>query len=188
MKRYGHGHMLWLVHHKGGIFQKLNKDLAEEIDAMGAVLDWNIFPNPGDRVSPTTDCFTWGGLVIMFHVDRAHVEKDYARIREMELSGLFEIVEDSNNSATIATSSASTTAVADLTAKLSSLSAAVQSVFANTTINVGDVIDCVFGSGKVTSLTDNQAGVVLDSWTVKFEMFIDKALLKVIKSSQPTSA
>lgn len=173
--------MLWLVHHKGGIFQKLNAEMAQEIDAMGAVLDWNIFPNPGDRVSPTTNCFTWGGLVIMFHVDRAHIEADYARIRELELNGLFEITED-------AVPTTIPTTVPDITAKLGSLSTAVQTVFANTTINVNDIVDSVFGTGKVTSLTDNQAGVILDNWTVKFEIFLDKTSLKVTKpAARPTA-
>lgn len=69
---------------------------------------------------------------------------------------------------------------AAVTSKLSKLSTQVEHVFSNTSVAVGDNVLSVFGKGKVTSLTVDQVGVVLEDWTIKFEILLDKASIKVL--------
>jgi hypothetical protein len=62
----------------------------QELRAMPSFLYVEIFhTTPGKAVKKTIDCFTWAGLVKLFHVDAAQLAKDYDRIREMEETGLF---------------------------------------------------------------------------------------------------
>ena len=45
----------------------------------------------GDELRQTVDCFTRPGAIQLLHDDKAVVERDYARIRELELDGMFEL-------------------------------------------------------------------------------------------------
>jgi len=47
---------------------------------------------PGAPLPPTVDCFTRPGSVQMVHESEAKLKEDYAHIRKLEISGLFEIV------------------------------------------------------------------------------------------------
>ena len=43
----------------------------------------------GDEIRLTVDLFTVPGTVYLAHADRATLERDYERIRELERDGLF---------------------------------------------------------------------------------------------------
>jgi hypothetical protein len=49
-----------------------------------------LFLKPGQRMSPTINCFTFGGVVVMVHPDADQVLRDYERVHELEVD-LFEV-------------------------------------------------------------------------------------------------
>ena len=42
-----------------------------------------VFVMPGKEVSPTVDCFTWGGVVKLNGADEAQVDRDYAFLADV---------------------------------------------------------------------------------------------------------
>ena len=42
----------------------------------------------GSEIKPTTDCFTWLGNLQLCHPDKAIIDRDTARLREIETQGL----------------------------------------------------------------------------------------------------
>ena len=52
-----------------------------------------IFLKPGEKVSPTVDCFTFVGNIRLTHGDAAVVDRDYNRVREIELDAGFLVME-----------------------------------------------------------------------------------------------
>lgn len=72
---------------------RVNQAFVEEIAQMSSVLGFEIFLKPGQQVIPTIDCFTFGGLVKMYHSNLEVIAEDWNRIRQMEDLGFFELVE-----------------------------------------------------------------------------------------------
>jgi len=65
----------------------------DEIRGMPSFRRMEMFSQPGDPLYPTIDCFTRPGSVQMVNTAIHELEADYSRIRELELNGLFELVE-----------------------------------------------------------------------------------------------
>ncbi|KAI9910935.1 hypothetical protein PsorP6_010826 [Peronosclerospora sorghi] len=78
-----------LVSYQKGILKSL-PGLAE-IETMPAFLKKEIFVAPGDHVRQTVDMFTTPGSIMLTHKDRDVLERSLARIRELEVDGLFEV-------------------------------------------------------------------------------------------------
>lgn len=45
----------------------------------------------GQSITPTIDCFTWGGVVRLAHASQTVVDADYTRIEELEKTTLFSV-------------------------------------------------------------------------------------------------
>jgi hypothetical protein len=72
-----------------GMLEQVNPSYLSEITAMKSFVYMELFHSPGNHVKKTVDCFTWAGLVKLFHLSDDQVNKDYNRIRDMEDTGLF---------------------------------------------------------------------------------------------------
>jgi biotin carboxylase len=79
-----------LVSYKNGVL-KSTPGIAE-IEKMPAFLRKEIFVAPGDNMRQTVDMFTTPGSIMLTHKDRDVLEGNLARIRELEVEGLFELV------------------------------------------------------------------------------------------------
>ena len=78
-----------LVSYKNGILKSTPG--ITEIEKMPAFLKKEIFVAPGDKVRQTVDMFTTPGSIMLTHKDRDVLESSLARIRELEVDGLFEV-------------------------------------------------------------------------------------------------
>lgn len=87
LRQYGCEAML--VSYRDGVLKKAPGLV--EIERMPAFLKSEIFVAPGDLVRRTVDMFTTPGSIMLVHEDRAVLERSLARIRELELDGLFEL-------------------------------------------------------------------------------------------------
>jgi hypothetical protein len=89
-QRQGYGKLLFLVNKsEPGILREINVDYIREIESMEAVLGYEIFLTVGNYVSPTIDCFSWGGMVKLFHKNSVIIDQCYNRMRDMEDNQLF---------------------------------------------------------------------------------------------------
>jgi len=91
MKRFGYGRLLFLIIKVKGRLLCYKPAFLEEIKAMKSFIYLETFLKPQQNVIPTIDCFGFGGIVKLFHVDLAVLSQEYERIREMEDCGLFEV-------------------------------------------------------------------------------------------------
>ena len=64
----------------------------EVIRSMSSFRRLEMLTQPGSVLPPTIDCFTRPGSVQMVNESEAKLEEDYAHIRELEISGLFEVI------------------------------------------------------------------------------------------------
>lgn len=87
LKQYGCEAML--VSYRDGVLKSAPG--LDEIDRMPAFLKREIFVAPGDVLRRTIDMFTTPGSIMLTHPDRSVLEQNLARIRELELDGLFEL-------------------------------------------------------------------------------------------------
>eukprot|EP01036_Dinobryon_divergens_P033072 gene33072-42783_t len=62
------------------------------IRGMDSFRRMEMFTQPGCPISPTIDCFTRPGSVQMVNSSGEALERDYRQIRELETSGLFELI------------------------------------------------------------------------------------------------
>lgn len=74
-----------------GAFVRVDPSYASELMALPSFVHMECCFEPGQRIRRTVDCFSWGGIVKLFHADDATLQRDYDRIREMELTGLFQV-------------------------------------------------------------------------------------------------
>ncbi|KAK1930318.1 Dapdiamide A synthase [Phytophthora citrophthora] len=88
-KLLAYGCEAMLVSYKNGVL-KSTPGIAE-IEKMPAFLKKEIFVGPGDNVRQTVDMFTTPGSIMLTHKDRKVLEGNLARIRELEVEGLFEL-------------------------------------------------------------------------------------------------
>ncbi len=84
---------MFIVIKTEGTLKEINKDFDNEIRSFKSLLTLQYFPKIGSQIRKTIDCFTWGGVVKLFHEEYDVVEKEYSRIREMEDSCNFFICE-----------------------------------------------------------------------------------------------
>ncbi|KAF4325300.1 hypothetical protein BBO99_00000375 [Phytophthora kernoviae] len=89
-KLLAYGCEAMLVSYKNGVL-KSTPGIAE-IEKMPAFLKKEIFAAPGDNMRQTVDMFTTPGSIMLTHKDRDVLEANLARIRELEVEGLFEVV------------------------------------------------------------------------------------------------
>lgn len=78
-----------LVSYKNGVLKSMPGIL--EIENMPAFLKKEIFVSPGDNMRQTVDMFTTPGSIMLTHKDREVLGSNLARIRELEVEGLFEV-------------------------------------------------------------------------------------------------
>ncbi|DAZ92695.1 TPA: hypothetical protein N0F65_009592 [Lagenidium giganteum] len=77
-----------LVSYKDGVLKSLPG--LKEIESFPSFLKKEIFVGPGDMVRRTIDMFTTPGSIMLTHEDQDVLEANLARIRELEISGLYE--------------------------------------------------------------------------------------------------
>ncbi|OQS05326.1 hypothetical protein THRCLA_20652 [Thraustotheca clavata] len=87
-----HGIKTTLVSYQHGILESM-PGLAE-IEGMASYVDKKIRHTEGVTMAPTIDMFTTPGCVLMVHQDAAQLQRDYERIRELEIDGLYKLKED----------------------------------------------------------------------------------------------
>uniref|UniRef100_M4BST9 ATP-grasp domain-containing protein n=1 Tax=Hyaloperonospora arabidopsidis (strain Emoy2) TaxID=559515 RepID=M4BST9_HYAAE len=63
----------------------------EELDNLPSAVSTVWYTHIGQQLEPTIDMFTTPGSVIMVHEDEEQLNRDYARIRELEHEGLYEL-------------------------------------------------------------------------------------------------
>ena len=79
--------VVFMISYEEGILKEFNPKFLAEIKRFRSFRDMEIFVKPGQKVLPTTDCFTFVGNLRLCHVDEKVVQGEYDRIREMENSG-----------------------------------------------------------------------------------------------------
>jgi len=90
--RKAHGVAKYFISYQDGTLKDFNKTTLEEIKAMRSYRSLELFLKPGAPIKPTIDCFTWAGCVLMANKDKAVLDTDYARIKEMcKLGELYEL-------------------------------------------------------------------------------------------------
>lgn len=72
-----------------GVLKEINEAFVDEIESMASLKGYEFFLRPGQSIVPTVDCFTFGGLVKLFHTDKDVVSANYDRLRAMEDANLF---------------------------------------------------------------------------------------------------
>ncbi|CAI5705883.1 hypothetical protein KXD40_009532 [Peronospora effusa] len=88
-KLLAHGYVALLVSYKNGVLKSMPG--IAMIEKMPAFLKKAIFVAPGDNMRQTVDMFTTPGSIMLTHKDRDVLEQSLARIRELEVEGLFEL-------------------------------------------------------------------------------------------------
>lgn len=88
-KLLAYGCEAMLVSYKNGVLKRMPG--IAEIERMPAFLKKELFVAPGDNMRQTVDMFTTPGSIMLSHEDRDVLENNLARIRELELEGLFEV-------------------------------------------------------------------------------------------------
>ena len=68
-----------------GILSQINASCLAEVKTMKSVLGIELFLKPGSKVVRTMDCFTFGGIVKLFHPCADIMEADFHRLRELEM-------------------------------------------------------------------------------------------------------
>jgi biotin carboxylase len=67
----------------------------DELEAIPSYAGAVALLGPGDRIARTYDLFTSPGTVYLVHPDKARLQEDYERLRQLEASGrLFEVAEE----------------------------------------------------------------------------------------------
>eukprot|EP01038_Epipyxis_sp_PR26KG_P012303 gene12303-16500_t len=79
MTRHGYGRMLFFIVYVNGILNTFNPDYYEEITSMSSFVDMEIFLKIGQKITPTVDCFTFGGMLKLFNTDLDSLIGDYER-------------------------------------------------------------------------------------------------------------
>ena len=88
-KLLAHGYVAMLVSYKNGVLKSMPG--IAMIEKMPAFLKKAICVAPGDKICQTVDIFTTPGSIMLTHKDRDVLEHSLARIRELEVEGLFEL-------------------------------------------------------------------------------------------------
>lgn len=81
--------MVFIQCYKSGILRSINPNILQEIRSLKSFIRMELFLKPGQRMSPTINCFTFGGIVVLVHPDSQQVLEDYQRIHEISVD-LFE--------------------------------------------------------------------------------------------------
>lgn len=79
---------MFLILYDSGEVKAVNAELMAEIQSMASFVAMEIFPQIGEQMKKTVDCFTFGGVLKFVNSDSGQLEADYARIREIEKIGL----------------------------------------------------------------------------------------------------
>jgi hypothetical protein len=68
-----------VIQSEKGILKVINEEYVEEIRSMASYTGHQWFVKPGEPISPTVDCFTFGGCVQLGHEDAGVLQRDYCR-------------------------------------------------------------------------------------------------------------
>ena len=87
--RNAYGRLLFLISYVAGTVQNYNIAALDEIRAFESFIALEMFVDKGSLVRPTKDCLSWGGVVKLAHESDEVLDREYERIRELEISGIF---------------------------------------------------------------------------------------------------
>lgn len=76
--------MVFLIHHEERLFCGLNPSVIGEIRALPSYHHEEFYVQEGDMLKATIDVRSSPGFMYLMHDDRAQIEQDYARLRELE--------------------------------------------------------------------------------------------------------
>jgi biotin carboxylase len=85
-----HARVVTLLSQQEGRIVSLRREELERLPSYAGAI---AMLGPGDRIARTVDLFSSPGTVYLVHPDEAQLRADYERLRELEGSGLFEVVE-----------------------------------------------------------------------------------------------
>jgi len=91
------GTIQFLMLHRGGTLRADGPCDGAALSALEALPSYRaheIFVKAGAPVVATVDCFSWGGVVKLAHVDGAQLDKDYAAIEQLCHQGLWAFADD----------------------------------------------------------------------------------------------
>jgi biotin carboxylase len=88
-----YGVLVILVSYVEGELIEINEAFMQEIRNMPSFRGMELFVHKGEVMHKTIDCFTFAGNVKLIHDDMDAIRSHYERIREIELSGLFQVRE-----------------------------------------------------------------------------------------------
>ena len=69
----------WLVNYTTGTFSHIDEGIMHAINTDPSHRGHQIFFQPGAKVVPTQNCFTWGGCVLLAHKDEEAMNSFYFR-------------------------------------------------------------------------------------------------------------
>ena len=69
--------MKWLISYKEGQFLGLDPDNERELVHLDSYRKHQIFIK--DRITPTQNCFSWAGAVVLANMEEAVLSRDYER-------------------------------------------------------------------------------------------------------------
>ena len=70
--------------------REVNPEYVEEIRQMSSFVRMELFVKPGQKITPTINCFNFGGVVVLVNENSEQLSADYQRIHDMEEKGMFE--------------------------------------------------------------------------------------------------
>ncbi len=81
--------VMLISHHEGRVVAEAGMREVERLESFAGTIST---AQPGDLVTPTVDLFSCPGIIYLVHPDRAVLQRDYDRIRELEETvGMFEL-------------------------------------------------------------------------------------------------
>jgi hypothetical protein len=81
--------VMLISHQEGRIVAEAGMREVQELESFAGTIS---MAQPGDAITPTVDLFSCPGIIYLIHPDRAVLQRDYERIRELEETvGMFEL-------------------------------------------------------------------------------------------------
>jgi biotin carboxylase len=81
--------VMLISHQEGRIVAEAGMKEVEQLESFAGTIS---MAGPGDTITPTIDLFSCPGIIYFIHPDRAVLQRDYERIRELEQTvGMFEL-------------------------------------------------------------------------------------------------
>jgi hypothetical protein len=78
--------MLFLLSYQSGTLVEFDPNKLQDIRDLPSFVRMELFIKPGQRITPTVNCFTFVGIVVLLNSDEEQIALDYSRIHEIEAS------------------------------------------------------------------------------------------------------